>query len=130
MNIRLLKLAFAAAVAVSVPAVAAFANDAADASQGLTTAAQHAPADTVPLTVGKPDWAGQPGEDEPLVDEDTVEDTETDEDTDEDALAAGERPQNHGWFVSQAAKDHGTVGRAHGEAVSTVARGDAGKPSH
>ena len=124
MNIRLLKLAFAAAVALSVPAVAAFAHGVGDASQGLTTAAEHAPAGTVPVTVG------QPGEDEPLVDEDTVEETETDADTDEDAAPAGERPENHGWFVSQAAKDHSTTGRAHGEAVSTMARSDAGKPSH
>ena len=28
-----------------------------------------------------------------------------------------QRPQNHGWFVSQAAKDHSVTGRAHGEAV-------------
>jgi hypothetical protein len=128
MNIRLLKLGFAAAVALSVPAVAAFAHGSADASHGLTAAAEHAPADTVPVTVGKPDWAGNPDEDEPLVDEDAIEDS--DEETDADTSIAGERPQNHGWFVSQAAKDHSTAGRAHGEAVSTVARGDAGKPSH
>lgn len=42
--------------------------------------------------------------------------------------APGERPQNHGWFVSQAARDHSTTGRAHGEAVSAVARGSQGKP--
>lgn len=42
---------------------------------------------------------------------------------------AAERPHNHGWFVSQVAKDHSTTGRAHGEAVSKVARGDDGKPN-
>jgi len=41
---------------------------------------------------------------------------------------SGDRPHNHGWFVSQVAKDHSTTGRAHGEAVSKVARGDDGKP--
>ena len=40
----------------------------------------------------------------------------------------GERPHNHGWFVSQAAQDHSTTGRAHGEAVSAIARGSQGKP--
>jgi len=40
----------------------------------------------------------------------------------------GERPQNHGFFVSQAARDHSTTGRAHGEAVSGIARGSQGKP--
>jgi len=40
----------------------------------------------------------------------------------------GERPQNHGWFVSQVARDDSTNGRAHGEAVSTAARGSEGKP--
>jgi len=38
-----------------------------------------------------------------------------------------ERKQNHGWFVSQAAKDHSLTGRAHGEAVSAVAQSDQGK---
>ena len=40
----------------------------------------------------------------------------------------GERPHNHGWYVSQVARDHSTTGRAHGEAVSTAARDSAGKP--
>ena len=40
------------------------------------------------------------------------------------------RPQNHGWFVSQVAKDHSVTGKAHGAAVSAVAKGDQGKPSH
>jgi len=40
----------------------------------------------------------------------------------------GERPQNHGWFVSQAAHDKSTSGADHGRAVSAVARGNSGKP--
>jgi hypothetical protein len=39
-----------------------------------------------------------------------------------------ERPQNHGWYVSQAAHDQSATGRDHGQAVADVARGDAGKP--
>jgi hypothetical protein len=38
------------------------------------------------------------------------------------------RPQNHGWFVSQVAKDHSLTGREHGKAVSEVARSNQGKP--
>ena len=41
---------------------------------------------------------------------------------------AGDRPENHGWFVSQAAKEHSLTDRAHGDAVSKVARGGEGKP--
>jgi hypothetical protein len=42
---------------------------------------------------------------------------------------AGERPVNHGWYVSQVAHDHGLAGRDHGKAVSEVARSDQGKPA-
>jgi hypothetical protein len=49
-------------------------------------------------------------------------------DADEDKPeTAGERPHNHGWYVSQVAKDKSTTGRAHGLAVSTVAKSDQGK---
>lgn len=40
-----------------------------------------------------------------------------------------DRPHNHGWFVSQAAKDHSTTGEAHGAAISKIARGNQGKPA-
>jgi len=46
----------------------------------------------------------------------------------EDESAEGTRPQNHGWYVSQAAHDKSTTGADHGKAVSAVARGNAGKP--
>jgi hypothetical protein len=45
----------------------------------------------------------------------------------EDESANHDRPQNHGWFVSQAAHDKSTTGAAHGKAVAQVARGDDGK---
>jgi hypothetical protein len=41
---------------------------------------------------------------------------------------ADERPQNHGYFVSQAAHDRSGEGGNHGASVSAVARSDAGKP--
>jgi hypothetical protein len=40
------------------------------------------------------------------------------------------RPQNHGFFVSTVAKDHTATGKAHGAAVSAVAKSDQGKSSH
>jgi len=46
----------------------------------------------------------------------------------EDESADHERPQNHGWYVSQAAHDKSSTGSDHGKAVSAVARGDDGKP--
>lgn len=43
--------------------------------------------------------------------------------------AAGERPENHGWFVSEAAKAETPDGfDNHGAYVSEIARGDEGKP--
>ena len=42
--------------------------------------------------------------------------------------APAARAHNHGWFVSQAAKNHSTTGKAHGAAVSKIAQGAQGKP--
>ncbi len=45
------------------------------------------------------------------------------------AAGEGERPPNHGWFVSEAAKGPTPAGfDNHGQHVSEVARGDDGKP--
>ena len=54
---------------------------------------------------------------------------EVDAEADAAPAAAGERPQNHGWFVSEAAKG-ATPESAdnHGQYVSEIARSDAGKP--
>ena len=46
----------------------------------------------------------------------------------EEESPEGDRPQNHGWFVSQAAHDKSSTGAAHGKAVSEMARGNSGKP--
>ena len=46
-----------------------------------------------------------------------------------DANADGERPQNHGWFVSEAANAETPAGfDNHGAYVSSIAHGTAGKP--
>jgi hypothetical protein len=82
------------------------------ASGGLATAAEAA-GKTVP--VGAPAPAAQP----PAAEENVEAAEET----------GGERPENHGWFVSQAAQGETPAEfRNHGEYVSSIARGDAGKP--
>jgi hypothetical protein len=53
---------------------------------------------------------------------------ESDDSDSEEQGGDHERKQNHGWFVSQVARDDSITGRAHGEAVSEVARSDQGKP--
>jgi hypothetical protein len=47
-----------------------------------------------------------------------------------DSNAAADRPQNHGWFVSEAAKGPtpATGFDNHGAYVSSIAKGTAGKP--
>lgn len=75
-------------------------------------------------------------------DEPGTKDEETDEDVDgegaEDGDGAevgeeaedGQRQENHGWYVSEAAKGDTPDGyRNHGEYVSEIARGDDGKPA-
>ena len=64
----------------------------------------------------------------PQVDEDEDVDESVPE-ADEDEAAAGERPQNHGSFVSEAAKAATPEGfDNHGAYVSEIARDDEGKP--
>ena len=70
-----------------------------------------------------------PDEDE---DEDETDGTPTADDEAEDATedgASGERAENHGWYVSQAAHEETPDGyKNHGEYVSEVAHSDDGKP--
>jgi hypothetical protein len=69
-------------------------------------------------------------EDEPgTEDEEADEDADEDEDVDGEEAVDGERAENHGWYVSEAAKGETPEGyRNHGEYVSEIARGDDGKP--
>ena len=56
-------------------------------------------------------------------------DADADEEDAEEAAPDGERAENHGWFVSEAAKGETPDGyKNHGEYVSEIARGDDGKP--
>ena len=92
------------------------------AADGLSTATE-ASGQTVPVRAGD---AALPEADEDAAPD--LADPEADED--EGADDAGDRPQNHGWFVSQAAKGATPASAAnHGESVSAVARSDAGKPA-
>ncbi len=94
---------------------ASVAAPAAAAGDGLTRASEAA-GKIVPV---EPDAAAVPEADE----------DEEGDDSAPDADEAGERPQNHGWFVSQAATG-ATPASAdnHGAYVSEIARGDEGKP--
>src|SRR3989304_1491479 len=128
MKDRLLERGTTALVALAIPASIALGQGAGDAQQGLTTAAEHAQG-SVPTTVGagkpagagKPDAVGQPGGAGKPAGGGKPDDVGQPE-------GAGQRPQNHGWFVSQVAGNHSTTGKAPGQAVSRVARGDQGKP--
>jgi hypothetical protein len=111
-----------AARPTSVEAPAAVATD------GLTVAAEAA-GKTVPVRVEAPtlpvvakDPDGDEDEAAPEVDEDATEAAAP--------AAEGERAQNHGWFVSQAAQGviPATAGNR-GAYVSDIAQGDQGKPA-
>ncbi len=100
MKHQILRLGLTAAIALAIPTAAVLANGPSDNAKSHVNAHANLPTND---DQGKPDDVGTPAN-------------------------AGERPHNHGWFVSQVATDHSTTGRAHGEAVSAVARGDDGKP--
>ena len=93
------------------------------ADKGLTTAEEHT-GFPVPVAAGAPTEGDE-------VDDDAVEGDEVEGDTDEGgADEAGGPVDNHGAAVSAVAKDPSLTGREHGQAVSEVARSDAGKPVH
>lgn len=106
MKERIVKLGVVGALALTLPAAAA-AHGPGDAAKGLDKAAQHSQGNS-PTTVGESDESGKPE-------------------------SAGTRPQNHGWFVSQTAKDktktatNAAGSSNHGAAVAAVAKGDQGK---
>ena len=108
-----------AARPASVEAPAAAAGD------GLTRASESA-GKIVPVQP-EPPAVPEADEDED-VDESVPDADEAEGDADASA-GEGERPQNHGWFVSQAATG-ATPASAdnHGAYLSEIARGDEGKP--
>jgi hypothetical protein len=108
-----------AARPASVEAPAAAAED------GLTRAADAA-GKIVPV---QPDAPAVPEADEDEDVDESVPDADEEEGDADASAGEGERPQNHGWFVSQAATG-ATPESAdnHGAHVSEIARGDDGKP--
>jgi hypothetical protein len=55
-------------------------------------------------------------------------DNDESDDTNTNEGGADGQSHNHGWYVSQVARDHSITGRAHGQAVSAEARSEDGKP--
>lgn len=81
---------------------------------------------------GRPVPAEQAGDHpavpEPNEDDEELEENEPEVDGEDGAEADGEHPDNHGWYVSEAAKGPTPDSyRNHGEYVSEIARGDDGK---
>jgi hypothetical protein len=118
--VALATLALSAGVVLAARPTSVEAPPAA-AADGLSIASGAA-GKTVPVV---PEQVTLPAADE-VADEDAP---EADETEDAESDATGERPQNHGWFVSQAAQGATPESAAsHGQFVSEIARGDAGKP--
>jgi hypothetical protein len=81
---------------------------------------------TVPLTqvAGAPNASSKPDADE------SAEPSEAPDTESSDSATNASRPQNHGWFVSQAANGATPAGTDnHGAFVSSVAQGSQGKPA-
>jgi hypothetical protein len=99
------------------------------ATPGLTRASDAA-GKTVPVVT----TVGAPTTHDADPDEDTQDESAPDQDaketeTGEAPTSDADRPQNHGWFVSQAAQAETPAGTTHGAAVSAVAKSTAGKPA-
>lgn len=120
-----------AVVALSISASAVFAGSAlsgsgpADAAtDGLKRAAEKTES-TIPT---RPDQTVKDADDEGK-DLETIESVTAGEKATKAAKAA-DHPLNHGWYVSRAAKAATPVGfDSHGAYVSTIAKGDLGKPT-
>ena len=128
LSVALVAVALSAGVALAARPSSA---PPAAASDGLQTATE-ASGQTVPVTVEAPpvpDEANDPAEDPA---EDPADDQGEDQNKDapDGTQDPASRKQNHGWFVSQAAQADTPDGFAnHGAYVSSIAKGDDGKPT-
>ena len=118
--VALVAIALSAGVALAARPATAPPDAAADGLDRATEVSGR----TVPAEVVHPDVPARPTQvaEEPANDEPT---------TDESAeIDEPDRPMNHGWFVSEAATTETPAGYdSHGAYVSSIAKGDAGKPS-
>jgi len=111
MKQRILRLGLVALIALAVP-VAAVARGPGHGQEVKAEKQHHGQTSGDPQETGKPEDKGKLGKPE----------------------SAGDRPHNHGWYVSQAAKNKSLVATnadgksTHGAAVSAVAQSDQGKP--
>ena len=91
------------------------------------TADSEADDTVVPDGCENPD-AGTDGTDGTEVEELEATDDEDEDDAEDADVEDGERPQNHGWYVSEATKTCPESGRERGQCISEVAKSDLGKP--
>ena len=122
-----------ALVAAGAAAAGAVGSPPPAADKGLTNAEEHTGFE-VPVAheddVPDDEVVGEDEADEVdrAVEADEVDEVD-DQVTDSDEVDEVDEPKdNHGAYVSAVAKDDTLTGREHGEAVSEVARSDAGKP--
>ena len=123
--IKVVATTVALLIAGAAAAAAAMDSPPPAADKGLTNAEQHT-GFPVPVANGRGD--DEAPEDDAVEGEEAPDET-TDEADDESADAAAPK-DNHGAYVSAVAQDKTLTGREHGQAVSEVARSDAGKPDH
>jgi hypothetical protein len=113
-------------LALSAGAVLAGRDMPASATFGLDTASE-ASGKTVPVGPASTD---EPEEAEEADEAEEAEEVEEVEEAEEDDPEDVERPANHGAIVSAAAQAETPDGfKTHGEYVSSIARGDEGKPA-
>jgi hypothetical protein len=120
------RIAVAAAglVLAGAAAAAAVGSPPSASDEGRATAEEHT-GFPVPVAAGRAD--------EVVADDDADDDEEVEApevEAPEDEENGGGPVDNHGAAVSAVATDHTVTGSEHGQAVSEVARSDAGKPSH
>lgn len=120
-----------AVVALSISASAVFAASAHSGSGPADAAAdglKRAAGTTESTIQSRPDQTVKDADDE-AKDLETIESVTADDDSTK-KVNATDRPLNHGWYVSRAAKALTPVGfDNHGAYVSSIAKGDLGKPA-
>jgi hypothetical protein len=121
MNDRILRIGLTIALGLAVPTVALAAGPNANADKGQGVAKEHKGQHGKPTNPGNSGGHGKSGDHGKPADPGNGNGNDVDNEGD------GNRPHNHGWYVSQAAHADYDSGAEHGEAVSEVAQSDIGK---